>query len=95
MEPKAKEHPLVQILRDLNEKDGLTVLVSLHQVDYALNFCRRTIALRSGRVVYDGPSAALTSDFLKKLYGGSDLIMSGSGMPADDDDALTGDHCAA
>lgn len=91
----ATSQTVMQILRDLNEKDGLTVLVSLHQVDYALNFCRRTIALRSGRVVYDGPSAALTSDFLKKLYGGSDLIMSGSGMPADDDDALTGDHCAA
>jgi len=91
----ATSQTVMQILRDLNEKDGLTVLVSLHQVDYALNFCRRTIALRSGRVVYDEPSAALTSDFLKKLYGGSDLIMSGSGMPADDDDALTGDHCAA
>ena len=41
----------------------------LHQVDYALSFCPRTIALKHGRVVYDGPSAELTPAFLKRLYG--------------------------
>lgn len=43
----------METLRDLNQKDGLTVLVTLHQVDYALSFCPRTIALKHGRVVYD------------------------------------------
>jgi len=59
----------METLRDLNQKDGLTVLVTLHQVDYALSFCPRTIALKHGRVVYDGPSAELTPAFLKRLYG--------------------------
>lgn len=45
------------------------MLVTLHQVDYALSFCPRTIALKHGRVVYDGPSAELTPAFLKRLYG--------------------------
>ena len=44
-------------------------IVTLHQVDYALSFCPRTIALKHGRVVYDGPSAELTPAFLKRLYG--------------------------
>lgn len=90
----ATSRTVMEILRDLNEKDGLTVLVSLHQVDYALNFCRRTIALRHGRVVYDGPSAALTPAFLQKLYGGSDLIMSDGTLSAPEEDAEA-DHCAA
>jgi phosphonate transport system ATP-binding protein len=34
-----------------------------------MQYCPRTIALRRGKVVYDGPSAALTADLLKKLYG--------------------------
>ena len=32
-------------------------------------FCPRTIALRQGEVVYDGPSAALTPAVLRDLYG--------------------------
>ncbi len=36
------------------------VVVSLHQVDVAMRYCPRVVALRQGKVVYDGPSAALT-----------------------------------
>lgn len=60
---------VMDILAELNRKDNLTVLVSLHQVEYALTYCPRTIALRAGSVVYDGPSSALTPDFLNELYG--------------------------
>jgi phosphonate transport system ATP-binding protein len=60
---------VMDILAELNRVDGITVLVSLHQVEYALNYCPRTIALRHGEVVYDGPSQALTPDFLGELYG--------------------------
>jgi len=62
---------VMDILADLNKKDGLTVVVSLHQVDYALRYCPRTVALKDGRVVYDGPSSALTPAFLCELYGAS------------------------
>lgn len=60
---------VMDILSDLNRRDGITILVSLHQVEYALNFCPRTIALRNGAMVYDGPSKALTVNFLAELYG--------------------------
>ena len=60
---------VMNILRDLNENDKITVMVSLHQVEYALNYCPRTIALRHGEVVYDGPSETLTPAFLAELYG--------------------------
>lgn len=60
---------VMDILAKLNREDGTTVLVSLHQVEYALAYCPRTVALREGRVVYDGPSSALTPAFLSELYG--------------------------
>lgn len=60
---------VMDILAHLNKDDGITVLVSLHQVEYALNYCPRTIALRHGEIVYDGPSSALTPEFLGELYG--------------------------
>ncbi|MDX2158542.1 MAG: phosphonate ABC transporter ATP-binding protein [Hyphomicrobiaceae bacterium] len=60
---------VMDIVAELNKADGITVLVSLHQVEYALHYCKRTIALRKGEVVYDGPSSALTPEFLGELYG--------------------------
>lgn len=60
---------VMQTLADVNRQDGTTVVVSLHQVEFAQRFCQRTIALSQGRVVYDGPSAALTPDMLRQLYG--------------------------
>jgi len=68
LDPSAARR-VMDILSDLNREDGITVLVSLHQVEYALNYCKRTVALRDGKVVYDGPSSALTPDFLGELYG--------------------------
>jgi phosphonate transport system ATP-binding protein len=59
----------METLSDINRKDGITILVSLHQVEYARRYCPRTIALRDGAVAYDGPSTALTTDFLRTLYG--------------------------
>ena len=60
---------VMDILGDLNRRDGITVLVSLHQVEYALRYCPRTIALKAGEIVYDGPSSALTSELLCAIYG--------------------------
>jgi phosphonate transport system ATP-binding protein len=60
---------VMDILADLNRRDDITVLVSLHQVEYALKYCPRTIALKGGEIVYDGPSRALTPDFLAGIYG--------------------------
>jgi phosphonate transport system ATP-binding protein len=56
-------------LAQVNREDRITVVVALHQVQYAIAYCPRTVALRGGRVVYDGPSAALTPPFLRELYG--------------------------
>jgi phosphonate transport system ATP-binding protein len=60
---------VMDILCELNRSEGITVLTSLHQVEYALHYCPRAIALRAGEVVYDGPSSSLTVDFLGELYG--------------------------
>jgi len=60
---------VMDLLKRLNREHGLTVLVSLHQVEMAMKYCSRTIALHRGQVVYDGPSAALTPNLLRELYG--------------------------
>jgi phosphonate transport system ATP-binding protein len=73
-EPVASLDPVsarrvLDILRDLNRSDGLTIVVTLHQVDYALRYCDRVVALQAGRLVYDGPPAGLTRERLIGIYG--------------------------
>jgi phosphonate transport system ATP-binding protein len=73
-EPVASLDPVsarrvMEILCDLNASDGLTVIVTLHQVDYALRYCKRVVALKAGKVVYDGPTSGLGNDRLIDIYG--------------------------
>ncbi|WP_411287635.1 phosphonate ABC transporter ATP-binding protein [Phenylobacterium sp.] len=73
-EPVASLDPVaarkvMDILRELNRTDGLTVLVTLHQVDYALRYCDRVVALKAGKIVYDGPASGLEQAQLVDIYG--------------------------
>jgi len=60
---------VMDILAQIHSQEKMTVIVSLHQVEYAIRYCPRTIALRHGKIVYDGPSHTLTPSFLKEIYG--------------------------
>ncbi|MDR7949413.1 phosphonate ABC transporter ATP-binding protein [Achromobacter aegrifaciens] len=60
---------VMDTLAQINRGRKVAVVVSLHQVDVALRYCPRVVALRHGKVVYDGPSAALTPSMLSDLYG--------------------------
>lgn len=79
----ASSKRVMETLKTINEEDGITVVVSLHQVDYAVRYCPRTIALRDGKKIYDGPSDALTPEFLHELYGASsdELILGEKSRP--------------
>lgn len=77
---------VMDVIAEINRDDKITAVVSLHQVEYARRYCPRTIALRDGSVVFDGPSLALTNDFLRQLYGTSsdELILPEPAAPARD-----------
>ena len=85
LDPESARRVMENLSR-INREDGITVVVSLHQVAYAMRYCPRTVALRAGEVVYDGPSEALTPSFLRELYGADseELVMDetlGSAIP--------------
>lgn len=66
---------VMEALAKIHKEDGKTVIVSLHQVDYALKYCPRTLALKDGKKHYDGASKELSVEFLRNLYGSSSLDM--------------------
>lgn len=68
LDPESSRN-VMEILARINREDDCTVIVSLHQVDMALKYCPRVVALHQGRVVFDGPSKLLTPQLLRELYG--------------------------
>lgn len=62
---------VMDILKDINENDGKTVIVTLHQVEYARQYCQRAVALKNGELYFDGASAHLSEECLAKIYGAS------------------------
>jgi phosphonate transport system ATP-binding protein len=59
---------VMEMLEDINRQDGKTVIVTLHQVDVARKYCPRVIALREGKLFYDGTREHLTDELMYSLY---------------------------
>jgi iron complex transport system ATP-binding protein len=60
---------VMQLLVDLNEREGLTVLAVLHDLALAAHFFPRAVLLDGGRVVADGqPAEVLTDDRIREVY---------------------------
>jgi phosphonate transport system ATP-binding protein len=68
LDPESSRN-VMEILTRINREDRCTVIVSLHQVDIAMKYCSRVVALHQGRVVFDGASSTLTPAMLRELYG--------------------------
>ena len=56
-------------LRWAADKMGVAVLVSLHQVDFALEFADRIVAIADGTILFDGDPSELTDDMIARVYG--------------------------
>ncbi|WP_306029593.1 phosphonate ABC transporter ATP-binding protein [Stappia sp. MMSF_3263] len=73
-EPIASLDPLnaqkvMDALKDINEREGITVITNLHTLDTARNYCQRIIGMSQGAVVFDGTPDMLTTDAARRIYG--------------------------
>jgi ABC-type cobalamin/Fe3+-siderophores transport system ATPase subunit len=61
---------VMELLRDLAVRDGVTVLAVLHDLALASHFFPRLLLLNEGRLVADGsPSDVLTPAIIRDVYG--------------------------
>ncbi|PQJ61851.1 phosphonate ABC transporter ATP-binding protein [Photobacterium angustum] len=59
---------VMELLTDINQREGIPVVVTLHQVEHALKYCKHVIALKEGKVFYQGESASICQQELEQLY---------------------------
>jgi len=61
---------VMELLRDLNARQGTTILAVLHDLALAAHFFPRLVVLDGGRVVDDGPaSEVLAPDRIREVFG--------------------------
>jgi phosphonate transport system ATP-binding protein len=65
----ATSHSVMRYLEEINKTDGITVICSLHFLSLARRYGTRVIALKAGRVAFDGKPAEIDERRFKEIYG--------------------------
>lgn len=61
---------LMRSLRRIADERGKTIVIVLHDINYAGSFADRILAMRNGRIAADGrPDELITTDMLNTIYG--------------------------
>jgi len=65
----ATSHSVLRYLEEINKTDGITVICSLHFLSLARRYGTRVIALKAGRVAFDGKPGEIDERRFKEIYG--------------------------
>lgn len=65
----ATSHSVMKYLELLNKEDGLTVMCSLHFLSLARAYADRIIALKDGKLMFDGGPDEIDENRFKAIYG--------------------------
>lgn len=67
LDPASSENVL-SYLKRICKEEGITAVVSLHQVEYARIFADRIVALSDGEIIFDGLPSELNDETVERLY---------------------------
>ena len=59
---------IMEYFKEINRVQGITVIINIHDVNIALKYADRVIALKKGKIVFDGKGSEITDDVLKRVY---------------------------
>lgn len=65
----ATSHSVLKYVEDLNRREGITVMCSLHFLSLARRYGTRVVALKAGQIVFDGLPDEIDERRFKGIYG--------------------------
>jgi iron-siderophore transport system ATP-binding protein len=66
----AHQVEILDLLTDLNQRDGRTIVLVLHDLNQACRYCDHLVAMREGAIVAEGPPAAVvTAELVEEVFG--------------------------
>ena len=91
LDPKTSRQ-IMRLLVELCAERQLAAIVNIHDVALAQMFVSRIVGLRAGRIVFDGPPEALSTEVLTEIYGEEDW---NAARDPEDDEGDVPAHTAA
>ncbi|WP_375193759.1 phosphonate ABC transporter ATP-binding protein [Marinobacter sp.] len=79
LDPATSERVL-GLLRDICREDGITAVISLHQLEYARRFADRIVGLANAQIVFDAAPALLRQEHLNQIYHQQENAAAGHGQ---------------
>jgi phosphonate transport system ATP-binding protein len=78
-EPIASLDPMnaeivMKALREIHERERMTVICNLHTLDTARSYCDHIIGMRGGHIVFEGGPGDLTTDAAREIYGAGEAF---------------------
>jgi phosphonate transport system ATP-binding protein len=73
----ARARETLGLLMELASERGLTLVMSLHDIQLARDLVPRLVGLRQGRIVFDRPAGEITDEMIEALYHLGAAEMSG------------------
>lgn len=67
LDPKLSQE-VMNLLRDLVENAGKTLVISLHSLEFARSHCQRLVGLQEGKILFDAPVEAVSDEMIAALY---------------------------
>ena len=74
---------IMELVADIAKRDGITVVMSLHQLDAARKYADRIVALSDGVVTFEGPPAQLSQEVVERIFRKKDALAQEEGKAAD------------
>lgn len=59
---------IMEYFKRVNEKKNMTIVINLHDVNLAREYCTRIVALHKGRIVFDGSAGEIDDELLERIY---------------------------
>ncbi len=61
---------VMDLLRGLNEREGITIGIVVHDINLAARACSRIIAMRKGQIIRDAkPGEVITPELMREVFG--------------------------
>ncbi len=61
---------ILRLIRKLNEKYGITIIMVLHDINQSIAYSNRIIAMKDGKIVAEGiPDEIINEELIKNVYG--------------------------
>jgi phosphonate transport system ATP-binding protein len=67
LDPKSAKK-VMDILKNINEKYGVTIITNLHHLEVVKEYCERIIGVNNGTIIFDSKSSELSPKIIEQIY---------------------------